>query len=42
MHHSCGLDKVLSLNLQEGLTMKRVVIVFNDVEKEDVDELNKF
>ena len=41
LHHACGLKKVLSLNLQEGLTIKRVVIVFKDVETDDMDELDK-
>ena len=40
-HHACGLKNVLALNLQGKKKLKRVVLVFKDVDHDDVAELDK-
>ena len=40
-HHACGLDKVLALNLQGKKKLKKVVLVFKDVDHDDTPELDK-
>ena len=40
-HHACGLNNVLALNLQGKKKLKKVVLVFKDVDHDDVAELEK-